>query len=181
MGDKNERQLVLHIHVVDENGQDRKPGKNDKVEINHRDRKHPRDGKLPFGEARGFFYEPIGKGEIVLSIEYEGFAPLLQWFVYKSPADKPVFKAFWPGTPANIELDSGKRWYLLECMKMPRATGGDDEDRSFEVISLTVTLAPTREHIAIIGTDYYDGHGKRKPSCLDRRRMQGGGFGTRGF
>lgn len=168
----SERDAILHIQVVDENGKPRKPGKNDKVEINHRDRRDRRDMALPWDESVGFFYSPIGKGEIVLSIEYDGFARLLQWFQYESPADKPVFKPFWPGTNADPSKEKKKRRYLLECMQISRATGGHDKKRSREVISITVTLKPTREHIAVIGADYYEGidtrHPKRKNLDFDR-------------
>lgn len=133
------RKAYLHVKVVDANGNERTPGKDDSVDV---------DGKnLSYDATDGFVHE-LADGDISLRIRYKGFEELRQSFTAKAPAERPSLDPFWPGAGQGL---------LLECMHpIIRAAGGHRADRSADAYVIRVMLFPTREYIAVIGTDYYE-------------------------
>jgi hypothetical protein len=142
------KKAMLHVRVVDENGKERVPKGGDRVMASDRLKYDPDDG---------FVRELDGKGELLVSVRYDGFEPVEQWFRYDAPAKQPTFAPFWPGTDDDPDTKGRRRdGYLLACMQLNRAAGGHDDERSPKVFNLTVTLHPTRMFVAVIGCDYWE-------------------------
>jgi hypothetical protein len=142
------REAQLHIQVVDGSGNVRAPGVSDKVTVDGRD--------LAFDSAKGFVHKVATSGDIEVRISYKGFAELRQHFAVRSQVEKPTVLPFWPGSRKDI-TDTGRReGFLLECMELHRVSGGAGDQRAPKIFPITVTLQETREHVAVVGTDYWE-------------------------
>ncbi|MEW6363379.1 MAG: hypothetical protein AB1714_01930 [Acidobacteriota bacterium] len=144
------RNGYLHIRVVDAAGATRTPSGSDQVLVE--------GTALSYDAAKGFEYKFSGKKDIRVDVKYKGFAGLRQWFETEAPSTRPKFEPYWPGTDKDCAAAGRKRkGYLLECMTISRNAGGTASDRSASVFTVTVHLLPTREYVAAIGTDYWEG------------------------
>jgi hypothetical protein len=144
------RDAFFHVKVVDENGQERVPGANDKVMIAGASVAHDTTG--------GFTHEIRGKGDLEVVVIYKGFAALRQSFEAEAQVDTPSLKPFWPGTDDDPDKAGARRnGYLLECLSLHAFGGGAGDKTSPLIFALTVKLFPTREYVAVVGADYWEG------------------------
>lgn len=147
---KIQKQAVIHIRVLDQNGKERVPKGGDAVSA--------RD-KLKYDPKEGYVRLLEGKGELTVSVSYDGFQPLQQRFRYDAPAERPVLAPYWPGTDEDPDAKGERKGHLLACMQLTRVAGGHEEQRSPKAFHLTVTLHPTRMAVAVIGCDYWESPG----------------------
>ena len=144
------RDAFLHIKVVDENGKERVPGAHDQVLV--------AGTKVAHDATNGFVHEIKGKSDLTVHVIYKGFATLQQSFAAEAQVETPSLKPFWPGTDDDPDKSGAKRkGYLLECMSLSAAGGGSGDKKSPLVFALTVKLFPTREYVAVVGADYWEG------------------------
>jgi hypothetical protein len=149
------RDAFLHIKVVDENDKERVPGAHDEVRIS--------GTALAHDATHGFVLEIKGKSDLPLEIAFKGFAPLRQSFEAEAQVETPSLKPFWPGTDDDPDAKLKRKGYLLECMSLHAVGGGAGDKKSPLVFALTVKLFPTREYVAVVGTDYWEGVSPRHP------------------
>ena len=101
----SDRTVELHVIVVDEDGNERTPGADDKVTVEFLDGDKRGTIALPHNAAKRFHTKLEGDGRLAVHIQFKGFAELVQWFTFKAPDDKPKFSPFWFGT----DSDHGQR------------------------------------------------------------------------
>ncbi len=151
-----QRDAFLHIRVVDENGKERVPGANDEVRI--------QGNKLTYDAKDGFVFAIKGKQDVKLLVRYKGFADLRQTFEVEAQVEVPSVKPYWEGTNEDPDAKGKRRrGMLLECMSLQRVRSGSEDERSPYLFALTVTLHPTREYVAVIGADYWEGPDEEHP------------------
>jgi hypothetical protein len=114
-----------------------------------------------YSDEKGFTYK-LDTSELELSVQMEGFAEIRQWFAAES-SRTPRLVPFWPGTDSDPTANKRREGYLLECIHLPAAA--PEREPSGTVFRATVTLHPTREYVAVIGTNYWEGalSGSRHP------------------
>lgn len=166
------KQAVLHIRVVDENGNERVPKGGDAVLVQVNQEDSPR--KLKYESEKGFVHPLVeGKGTLTVLVQYASwidsraphFTELRQEFAFDAPAKAPTLKPFWPGKQGDVRGDgqvaidpdrpAQRDGYLLACMSLNRAAGGHDQLRSPKVFHLTVTLHPLRIYVAVAGCNFW--------------------------
>ncbi|MDI1476395.1 hypothetical protein [Polyangium sp. y55x31] len=110
----------------------------------------------PYAVGTGAVYR-LKTTDLKLSIRIKKRAELVQWFEAEAPAERPKLTPYWPGTDSEPNANKKRKGYLLECMDILRGAGGQDDLRSPSVFNVTVNVEPTRELVAAIGTDYWEG------------------------
>jgi hypothetical protein len=143
------RDAFLHIKVVDENDKERAPGARDEVWV--------AGAKVAHDATNGFVHEIKGKSDLEVLVIYKGFATLRQSFEAEAQVDTPSLKPFWSGTDDDPDAKGKRKGYLLECLSLHAVGGGAGDKKSPLVFALTVKLFPTREYVAVVGADYWEG------------------------
>jgi hypothetical protein len=144
------KEAFLHIRIHDEHERERLPGMLDVVEVG--------GAGVTYSVADGFNYKlelPAGETarDIEVVIRYRGFNELRQWYKLDG---KLRLTPFGPGRA---------RGYELTCMTLLRTRGGQQGARSPFVHTLSVQLFPYREHVAVIGANYWEGAATREPDA----------------
>lgn len=163
IGRSNElKEAFLHVRVVDENGAERVPKGGDAVYLSTgkfvvvNGKTLSVKTRLPYKAADGFVYPLVGKDDIQLSIEFDGFESIQQHFRFEAPAKAPSLIPFWPESDRDTPVNRRRSGYLLACMDLNRAAGGISDQRSPKVFNLTVILHPSRIYVAVVGAGFWE-------------------------